>query len=127
MTNGADASSSSVALVRALALVLRAQAVAADAMLLNPSREQERALNETLLELDARRAMIQAMLNALASDPGAMAGPTAAQVTEVSLLTGQVETLTTANLTASSAITFTSKVLVVATQIAGGPQNVQRG
>jgi hypothetical protein len=127
MTNGTDAPIPSIALGRALALVFRALAVAEDALLLNPSREQERALNETLLELEGKRALIRAMLDALASDPGALPGPTAAQVTEVSLLTGQVETLTTANLTASSAITFTSKVLVLATQIAGGPQSVQRG
>jgi hypothetical protein len=100
--------------------------VAEDALLLNPSREQERTLNETLLELEAKRALIRAMLNALANDPRALPGPTAAQVTEVSLLTGQVETLTTANLTTSSAITFSSKVLVVATQIAAGPQGARR-
>lgn len=126
MTNGADAPSPSVALVRALTLVLRALAVAEDALLLNPSREQERALNETLLELEAKRAMIRARLNALANDARALPGPTAAQVTEVSLLAGQVEALTTANLTASSALAFTSKVLVVATQIAAGPQSAQR-
>jgi hypothetical protein len=126
MTNGADASAPSIALGRALALVFRALAVAEDALLLNPSREQERALNETLLELEAKRAMLRARLNALANDPRALPGPTAAQVTEVSLLAGQVEALTTANLTASSALAFTSKVLVVATQIAGGAQSVQR-
>jgi hypothetical protein len=126
MTNGADAANPSIALGRALALVFRALAVAEDALLLNPSREQERSLNETLLELEAKRAMLRAMLNALANDTRALPGPTTAQVTEVSLLAGQVETLTTANLTASSAIAFTSKVLVVATQIAAGPQGAQR-
>jgi hypothetical protein len=126
MTNGAEAPTPSIALGRALALVFRALAMAEDALLLNPSREQERTLNETLLELEAKRALIRAMLNALANDPRALPGPTAAQVTEVSLLTGQVETLTTANLTTSSAITFSSKVLVVATQIAAGPQGARR-
>jgi hypothetical protein len=121
MTNGGTAQNPGVMLSRALALVFRALAVAHDGLLLNPSKDEERALNATVVELEARRAIIRASLDALANDPQAVAGPTAAQVTEVSLLTRQVETLTTANLTASGAVAFTSRVLVVATQIAPRP------
>lgn len=107
-----------VTLGNALSLVHRAMTLARQGLLKNPSKEDERELNETLNDLEVQRAALTAKLNALITGSKPVAGPTSAQVSEISRLTAQVGALTAAAVTASGAVALTSKVLTLATEIA---------
>ncbi len=105
----------------ALALVYDSISVARKGLRSNPSKEEERKLNKTLLRLEAERADLEGMLDALADDePVGVAPPTQAQVDEIATLTGEVEGLTRANLTAAGALSVASKVLALAAAVSGG-------
>jgi hypothetical protein len=121
MSNGQGRANPGIGLSDALALIFSAITIAEQGLLRNPSVEQERELNEQILALELRRATLRAQLDALINGNATIAGPTAAQVAEISRLTGQVDTLTGAALTASSAVALSSKVLAVATDVAGRP------
>ena len=107
-----------VALAEALSLVFDAIAVAEKGLEKNPSKEEERKLNQTLVDLDLKRAKIQAKLDAQVNRTAPLAGPTAAQVAEVATLTGEVQRLTGRALTASAAVRVTTRVLALATEVA---------
>lgn len=110
-----------IAYENALALVFDSISLARKGLRLNPSKEEERKLNKTLLRLEVERADLEAMLDALADDdPVGVAPPTQAQVDEIAALTGEVEGLTRANLTAAGALSAASKVLALAVAVAGG-------
>lgn len=120
MSNGDPGQNPAVTLGNALALVFDAIALTRVGLLCNPSREELRALNDQLNELSLAQASIEAKLDALMTGSAPVAGPSKAQVDEVAALTGQVQALTTASTTASAAVALTTRVLVVATQIASG-------
>jgi hypothetical protein len=107
-----------VALGDALFLVFRAIGTAQKGLEKNPTKEQERDLNETLVELERKRAEIRAKLNALIASTRQVVCPTVGQVNEISKLTAEVAALTNASITASAAVAVTSKVLGLATEIA---------
>lgn len=113
-----DSENPLVALGNTLALVLRAIGTAQKGLEKNPSKEEERELNETLVVLERKRAEIRAKLNALIAGGRQVVSPTAAQVKEVSRLTAEVEALTNASITASRAVALTSKILSLASEIA---------
>jgi hypothetical protein len=107
-----------LAFIDAIHLVFEAIALAEKGLEMNPTKEEERALNETLVKLEVKRAELEAMRDALISQSRRLPGPTAPQVAEVSRLTGEVEALTNASITASRAVALTSRALAVATEIA---------
>lgn len=113
----------------ALALVYDAIALANKGLLANPSKEQERKLNKTLLRLEAERTDLMGTLIALAKkQPVGVPPPTQAQVDEIANLTGEVEGLTRANITAAGALAVASGVLDLATAIMGfGPHGPGNG
>jgi hypothetical protein len=103
-----------------LSLAFDAIAVAQMGLHRNPSTGEARALNETLVELQAKRAIIRAKLTAIASASQPVDAPTKEQVAEIGALTAQVEKLTSAATSASAAVAFSSRVLAVATDVAAG-------
>jgi hypothetical protein len=107
-----------IALGNALALVRQAIRIAKKGLLMNPTTDEQRALNEQLTALEIERAEIRAMLDALTASSTTIVGPTAAQVKEISDLTGEVGKLTNDAITASGAVALTSKVLALATEVA---------
>lgn len=107
-----------VALGNALSLVLRGIGTAQKGLEKNPTKEEERELNETLVQLERKRAEIRAKLDAMIAATRQVVSPTAAQVQEISNLTAEVEALTNASVTASAAVALTSKILTLATEIA---------
>lgn len=107
-----------LALEDALSMVFRAMALAEKGLVHNPSKEEARDLNATLVDLDMKRAVLEAKLNALIGQTAQIAPPTAAQVAQVAALTGEVATLTAAAVTASAALALTGRVLALATEIA---------
>jgi hypothetical protein len=106
------------ALGEALFLVFDAIALAQKGLVKNPSKEEERDLNETLNKLELRRAEIQAKMNALIDGTRVAPGPTRAQVARISALTAEVGRRTNASVTASSAVALSSRVLALATEVA---------
>jgi hypothetical protein len=112
-----------IALGKALSLVRKAIATAEKGLLLNPSTVEQRELNETLVELELKKAKIRAQLDAQIAASTTIAGPTAAQVVEISSLTAEVEELTNASITASAAVALTSKVLALATEVVSAAQD----
>ena len=109
-----------VALQDAISLVLAAIALAEKGLERNPSKEEERALNETLNDLELKRAEIRATLDALIAKTRPVAGPTQEQVARISTLTGEVGAQTDASVTASAAVAVTAKVLALAAEVAAG-------
>ncbi len=110
-----------IAYANTLALVFDAISSANKGLLANPSKEEERKLNKTLLRLEVERTDLMGMLIALAKNqPVDVAPPTQAQVDEIATLTGEVEGLTRANLTAAGALSVASKVLALAAAVSGG-------
>jgi hypothetical protein len=107
-----------VGLEEALSLVFDAIALAQKGLENNPSKEEERALNAALIDLDLRRATIEAKLDALIAHTTPVVGPTPAQVAQVAALSAEVETLTSAAVTASAAVVLTTRVLALATEVA---------
>lgn len=112
-----------IALGNALSLVGKAIAAAAKGLLSNPSTEEQRDLNATIAELELKKAAIRAQIDALIAGSTTIAGPTAAQVTEISSLTGEVERLTNQTIAVSGAIKLTSRVLALATEVASASQD----
>ena len=106
-----------IALGKALSLVGKAIAAAAKGLFSNPSTEEQRDLNATIAELELKKAAIRAQIDALIAGSTTIAGPTAAQVTEISSLTGEVERLTNQTIAVSGAIKLTSRVLALATDV----------
>ena len=102
----------------ALTLVEDAITMAEEALERNPSKGKERDLNETLVKLRRKQAEIGAKLDSLIAGTIQVPRPTAAQVKEISDLTGEVEKQTNAAITASGAVALTSKVLALATAVA---------
>jgi len=109
-----------VAFGEARHLVFAAIALAEKGLEKNPSTDEERTLNQTLNDLELQRAALQAKIDALIQQTRHIPGPTAKQVAEVSQLTQEVEAVTDASLTASRAVTLTSRTLALATEVAGG-------
>jgi hypothetical protein len=107
-----------VALGDALHLVFEAIALAEKGLEKNPSTDEERVLNENLVALELQRAEIQGMINDLIAQTRTLPGPTAKQVAEISNLTGEVEAVTNASVTASRAVALTSRALALATEVA---------
>jgi len=103
-----------------LGLTFDAIAVAEMGLRRNPSTDEARKLNQNLVELRAKRAIIRAKLTAIASASRPVDAPTSDQVKEISALTAQVENLTNAATTASATVAFSSRVLTVATNVAAG-------
>lgn len=102
----------------ALALVFRAIRATRRALNSNPSKEEERKLNKRLLRLEAERADLEAMLDAIIDGEALdVAPPTPADVENIANLTKQVAGLTKANLTAAGALNVTSKVLDLAMKV----------
>jgi hypothetical protein len=118
MAENRDSENPFVALGNALSLVFRAIGTARKGLEKNPTKEDERELNETLVDLERKRTEIRAKLNALIAGERQVVTPTAAQVKEISNLTAQVEALTNASITASAAVALTAKILSLATDIA---------
>lgn len=116
MSNGEDNNDPAVVLGEVLSLVFSAIEIAEKGLLCNPSVEEGRKLNEQLNDLQQKRAILQAKIDALIAGSVRIAEPTAEQVAEISRLTGQVEALTSRALTASAAVAFSSRVLTVATE-----------
>ena len=108
------------ALGELLSLVIDAIALAEKGLEKNPSKEDERQLNETLNDLEIKRGEIQAKLNAMIAQTRQVADPTQAQVAQISQLTAQVGAQTNASVTASAAVALTSRVLALATEVAAG-------
>ena len=101
-----------------LALVFDAISSANKGLLANPSKEEERKLNKILLRLEVERTDLMGMLIALAKNqPVGVAPPTQEQVNEIARLSGAVEGLTRANLTAAGAVTVASDVLALAVAV----------
>ena len=96
-------------LLAALSLVYDGIALLGKALLQNPTAEQKRRINRRILRLEAERAEISAKLDALEADDTTIKGPTAAQVRKIAELSGEVESMTTANLTLSGARALTGK------------------
>lgn len=108
-----------VALGQALHLIFKGIALAEKGLEMNPSKEEERDLNATLIDLEAQRAEIQAKLDALIAKSRVVAGPTQEQVERIAELTAQVEAQTNASVTASASVALTSRVLALASEVAG--------
>jgi hypothetical protein len=107
-----------VTLGNMLSLVFDAIAIAQKGLLKNPSKEEERKLNRTLAKLKLERADIRAELDSLIDGEQNIAGPTPAQVKEMSKLIAEVDKLTNASVTASGAVALTSRILALATEVA---------
>ena len=112
-----------VTLEKALTLVEKAIVMAEQALEMNPTKEEERDLNETLNKLQRKRAEISAELDALTVGNRQVIGPSKEQVAEISSLTGEVEKLTNQAIAASAAVKLTSRVLALATEVASASQN----
>jgi hypothetical protein len=105
----------------ALALVFDAIATNRKGLRANPSKDEKRKLNKQLARLEAERADLEAMLDAIIDGETIdVAPPTQAQVDEIASLTGQVEGWTRDNRTAAGAITVATNVLALAVEITGG-------
>jgi len=103
-----------------LALVFDAISSANKGLLANPKKEEVRKLNKLLLRLEIERADLMGMLIALAKRQRlSVAPPTQIQVDEIAALTGEIEGLTRANLTAAGALSTASKVLALAATVTG--------
>lgn len=102
----------------ALSLVFDALAVAQKGLLKNPSREEKRKLLRRIGRLEGERAEIAAKMDALEAGATDVVGPTKNQVDEIAALTGEVEAMTRANLTASAALALTSRIMTLATEVA---------
>jgi hypothetical protein len=98
--------------------VFDAIALAEKGLLANPSVVEERKLNDTLNDLELKRAAIQAKLDAQINRTAPLAGPTPAQVAQVAALTSEVERRTRMAVTASGAVVLTGRVLALATEVA---------
>ena len=116
MTNGVSSSDPVICLANALDLVFSAIAVAERGRRSNPSVEEDRVLNEQLNDLRLKQTTIQAQLDAIAAGRLTLRGPSAALVSQISMLSGQVEFLTRGATSASAAVAFGSKVLTAATE-----------
>ena len=111
-----------IALGKALSLVGKAIAAAEKGLLSNPSTEEQRDLNATITELKSKKTAIRAQIDALNAGSSTIAGPTPAQVAEISRLTGEVERLTNQAIAASAAVKLTSRVLSLATEVVAASQ-----
>lgn len=86
--------------------------------LLDPlEKEERRALDETLLELVAKRAKITNMMIALSSDATVMSPPSSALVKQMARLADKVDEMSRANVVASEAVKATGQVLDVASKV----------
>ncbi len=112
-----------VTLEKALTLVENTIVMAEQALEMNPTKEEERDLNETLNKLQRKRAEISAELDALTVGNRQVIGPSKEQVAEISSLTGEVEKLTNQSIAGSAAVKLTSRVLALATEVASASQN----
>ena len=104
----------------ALALVFDTQALTIMALRSNLKKEDERRLNKFLARLVVEEADLISMIDALedGGQPG-IAPPTAAQVADISTLSGEVEQLTNGNLAASGVLAVSGKVLDLAIAVSG--------
>lgn len=87
--------------------------VAKKGLLENPEKEVRRELDETILELAAKRAKITNMMIALGSDATVMPAPSAALVKQIAKLADKVDEMSRANVVASGAVKLTGQVLDV--------------
>jgi hypothetical protein len=85
----------------------------------NPSPEAQRQLDTTILELAEKSSLIEAKMIAVRRGDSGIPMPSDEHVETIAQLTGDVEAMTTDNVTASGALALAGKVLVVATEIAG--------
>lgn len=92
--------------------------IANKGLLRNPDTTQRRKLNRRIARLEAELAEIGAKMTAIEDGETGIRGPTNAQVKLVAKLTGEVENMTRANITASKALALTSKIMDVAMKVA---------
>lgn len=88
-------------------------------LLLNPSTEEERELNQSILDWAEKSEILEARIlavrNAGAGDT--IKPPTAAQVTAIGSLSAEVEGLTNDNLTAAAALSLATKAMKLAGEL----------
>ncbi len=105
----------------ALALVYGAIHVSNDALRSNPSKVEKRILLKRRARLEAERADLEGMLDALADGEAIdVDAPTDQQVNDIADLTGKVEQQRRADVTIAAALEITGDVLVLATELTGG-------
>ena len=114
MANGTDKVPE---LLDAIAVVDGAIALAEGALHDNPSLAEERALNRTLLRLNAQRAALEAELDAALAGSTLVQGPSDAQLAQIAALSEEVELATNAAATVSARIALTTKVLTLASSV----------
>ena len=90
-------------------------------LLLNPSVEEKRALNEHILDLSEKRAILRAQIQAVRSGGGrdTVPMPTQQQVAQIGNLAVEVEQLTNDNLTAAAALTVATTGMKLANELVG--------
>ena len=101
-----------------LLLIYDGITLARKGLLKNPDTNQRRKLNRRIARLEAEAAEIEAKMTAIEDGVTGVRGPTDAQVNKVSQLTGEVEGMTRANITASKALALTSKIMDIAMKVA---------
>jgi hypothetical protein len=104
-------------LLEAIGVVNDAIALAEGALLDNPTKEEERSLNRTLLRLNAELAVLQAELDAALAESTLVQGPTEAQLAQIGALSEEVENAINASATVSARIKIATKVLAVAASV----------
>ena len=98
-------------LLDSITLVDAAISLAESALLDNPSKEDERSLNRSILRLQAERASLDAQLDAALASETAVLGPSPAQLAVIESLTAQVEKAAAATATVSAGIALSGKVI----------------
>lgn len=105
------------ALSDALEMIEDAIVVAKQGLLQNPTKEERRALDAEILELEAKRAKISAKMIALGRGEPSVKKPTDAQIAEIAALAGEVDRLTRASAAASQALAITGRVLDLMSEV----------
>lgn len=104
----------------ALALIYSAIHLNNDGLRANPDKPEKRKLLKRRARLEAERANLEGMVDALADGEDIdVQPPTAEQVQAIADLTGEVEQQTQAAVTASAALVLTGKVLDLAIKLTG--------
>lgn len=105
------------ALSEALEMTEDAIVVAKQGLLQNPTKEQRRALDAEILELEAKRAKIMSKMIALGGGQSNVKKPTEAQIAEIAALAGEVDRLTRESVAASQALAITGRVLDLMSEV----------
>ena len=89
----------------------------------NPSPEQRRALDESILDMAERITILDARILSVRNSGGndTVSMPTPEQIAATGALAAEVELLTNDNLTAAAALSVATKGLKLASELAGDP------